>query len=208
MQNSPTRQKNFDITIGLWTVTVDGVECFILECRYTIEFSIVKVTTPNVQILTDADKALVAKVAYSSEASLASTVSDMEAVIDIVNDATNQIIQIKEDLQKLNFNVTDLYPYENFTDLRQDVLDLIHKIPGDGNADNDYDSASNCDGPWNSITCWFQDFLAVIIGIALVVGVLVIGYCVCIKGGVAKKLFGKGGSKGNGGSHVPEYRAD
>jgi len=203
----PNSTKDFDISIGLWTVTVDAVQCFILECRYTIEFSVVKVSTPNVQILTDADKALVAKVTYTSESTLASTVSDMEGVIDQVNNANNKIIQIREDLEALNFNVTDLYPYQNFTDLRQDVLDLIAKIPGDGNADNDYDNPRNCDGPWNSITCWFQDFLAVLIGIAFVVAILVIGYCVCIKGGLYKKIVGKGGSKTQG-SHIPEYRAD
>jgi hypothetical protein len=194
--------KDFMLGIGTWSVKVDSRECFILDCRYTIEFNLVQVTTPNVEIIPAADKLLVAKVYYSSEQTLASTVSDMEAVIRQVNEASANITLLKQQLNDLKFNMVELYPYENFTEMRNDVRELIDNIP----IHTEQQGTKNCDGPWNSVACWFEDFLSALIGIAIFVVVIVVGYCVCVKLGVADKLFGK--EESDDADYVAEYRAD
>jgi hypothetical protein len=193
---------DFMLGIGTWSVKVEAKECFILDCRYTIEFNVVQVTTPNVEIIPAADKLLVAKVYYSSEQTLASTVSDMEAVIRRVDEANLKIENITKQLNELNFDMVELYPYENFTEMRKDVLELIENIP----IHTEPEETENCDGPWSSVGCWFEDFLSALIGIAIFVVLIVVGYCVCVKLGVADKLFGK--SESDEADYVAEYRAD
>jgi len=197
--------KNFSITIGTWTVLVNSLECFILDCQYTIEFNVVQVTTPNVQILSNADKLLTAQVYYTSEATLAGTVSAMDSVIAQVSNISEQIASIKAQLDALNFNVVDLYPYHNYSKLRDDVTNLVNQIPTSSDS-----SADNCSGPWNSIQCWFQEFASILICIAVLAAIVLIGYLICVRGGLWKKLIGKAGKVGkkNIRNYEPEYRAD
>jgi len=196
------------IGLGTWSVSIGGLQCFILDCAYAIEFNVVSVSTPNVQIITAADKALVAQVVYSVSQTLATTVAAMQNVISAVNDANQHIDQIRSALNDLNFNVSELYPYENFTQLREDLDTLISLLPTNPGAT----TARNCDGPWNGASCWFQDSAGVIISVAIMLAGVVTIYCFCTRTGLSKKLFGKGGIspiKGKGAhKHVPEYRAD
>jgi len=200
--------KNFTIAIGTWTVLVNSLECFILDCEYTVEFSVVQVTTPNVQIISAADKLLTAQVYFTSEATLAGTVSAMDSVIAQVANISDQIASIRAQLDALNFNVADLYPYQNYTDLRTSVDSLIGQIPT-SSSDN---SADNCSGPWNSVQCWFQQFASILICIAIFAVISIIGYLICVRGGLWKKLIGKVGKVGKVGkrsrNYEPEYRAD
>jgi hypothetical protein len=153
-----------------------------------------------VQIISQADKLLVAKVYQTTEATIAETVKDMEAVIYQVAEATNQIKTIRTELDDLNFDMVDLYPYENFTKMRDDVRALINDIPTTGVAPPE----DNCDGPWNSVKCWFEDFLSVLISIGIVIVVIVIIYCVVVKTGLCKKIK----REKDYSNYDPEYRAD
>jgi len=193
---------NFDIDIGTWNVDVEDTVCFILDCRYTIEFNVVQVTTPDVEIISAADKNLVATVYYSSEQTLASTVSDMEAVIRRVDDTNSRIANITAQLDSLEFDMTKLYPYKNFTDLRNDARKLIDNIP----IHKEPVETENCDGPWNSVACWFEDFLSALIGIGIFVVIILVVYCICVKMGVAENLIGQ--KESDDPNYVAEYRGD
>jgi len=193
---------DFSIAIGTWSIDVEDRVCFILDCKYTIEFGVVQVTTPDVEIIPAAEKILVAKVYYSSEQTLASTVSAMEAVILQVDDTNKKITNITDQLNQLNFDMVELYPYENFTKMRDDVRTLIDNIP----IHKESDETKNCDGPWNSVACFFEDFLSALIGIAIFLGIIFLGYCICVKMGVAEKLLGK--TESDDAHYVAEYRGD
>jgi hypothetical protein len=200
--------QNVSIPLDTWSVSVAGRDCFILSCQFTIEFSIVKLTTPNVEIISAADRALQTQVQFSIDKTIAQTVAEMDNVIQTVSVLNANISILREQLAALDFNVSKLYPYENFTQMRADLDALINRIPTSTDNSESSPSTRNCDGPWNSVSCWFQDFASTLITIAIVAGVVLLGYIIFVKMGLAKKIFGKKKKTETKAEPMTEYRAD
>jgi len=204
--------RNFSIGIDTWTVSAGNKECFILQCQYSVTFNVVKLTTPNVQLISASDLALQTTMQLSIGVTLKNTIDSMNNVMEQVSQANKNLSALQQTLDALNFNVSQLYPYQNFTTMRNQLNALIDSL-GSPSSDNSA-PAQNCDGPWNSVQCWFQSFASVLIYIAICVAIVIIGYVVCIRMGVAKKLFGKlkkpSSSDVDAGTttQLSEYRAD
>jgi len=198
-----------DIQFDTWNVYASTKSCFILDCAFTDEWSTVQLITPNVQIVTAADKSLEAQVDYSVGNVVAGVIQQMNGVLDQLNQANANISALKKQLSTLNFNVTYIQ-YQNFSAMRAEVQSLIDAIPSDNSTDSDTGpSGSSCGGGvWGSAVCWFQEFASTLITVAICVGVAIVCYVVCFRMGVAKKLFSfqKGGGKKN--VAMSEYNAD
>eukprot|EP01125_Pyxidicula_operculata_P011693 TRINITY_DN382_c0_g1_i1.p1 TRINITY_DN382_c0_g1~~TRINITY_DN382_c0_g1_i1.p1 ORF type:complete len:980 (-),score=272.25 TRINITY_DN382_c0_g1_i1:188-3127(-) len=165
--------------------------CLQLTCQYSSETSYVLVQTPNVQIVSKEEQKLVATIDHAIEQTITGTIADMNSVQDALISLKQNLTNFVNELNKLDFNVTKIIPYEDFTALRAQVDQAISGIGSSSDVE--------CKTPWDSATCFFNQFGATLITIAAVAVFLIASYVVCIKFGVARKLFG-GRSKGKGNS--------
>jgi len=83
----------------------------------------------------------------------------------------------------LNFNVTKLVPYEDFTALRAQVNQMINNLQPAGTDD----CAS---GVFGSAACFGKDILNTLLIIAVIAVIILVFWVVCFKFGLAKKLCG------------------
>jgi len=155
----------------------------LLQCRYggNTETSVVSVTTPNVQIVTADDLNLESKVNFAVDGTVQSTLDSMANLQVQVFLAQQNLSAIAAALSLLDFNVTALVPYQNFTALRKQVADKVAAL-GAGSS-----SGSDCSsGPFGSAGCWIDSALSIIVTIIVVAVIAVAVYFVCVKGVMAK----------------------
>jgi len=179
----------FPIGLSEWKIRVNNIDCMILTCQQTLSVSTVTLKIPNVQLISQADLALEAQMNLYINNTLNERIAKMQQVQASVNTIINNIDELRTNLSAINFNVSAIYTYADFTDLRKQINQLINGITDDP-ADLTDASGRNCNGPWNNIVCWLQDFAGVLITIAIVVVVVIIGYIIFVKLGVAEKICG------------------
>jgi hypothetical protein len=164
------------------TVYAGGKSCMTLKCVYggNADTSTVAVDKPQVSIVSADDKALNAKVTNIVD-TLNGTISSMQTVQDQVAASNIRLALIIGNLSTLNFNITKLVPYEDFTALRAQIDQMINNLQPSGSQD--------CSaGVFGSAACFGRDILNTILVLA-VIGILVLGgYVVCFKLGLAQKL--------------------
>eukprot|EP01124_Arcella_intermedia_P035910 TRINITY_DN9272_c0_g1_i2.p1 TRINITY_DN9272_c0_g1~~TRINITY_DN9272_c0_g1_i2.p1 ORF type:complete len:1006 (-),score=213.10 TRINITY_DN9272_c0_g1_i2:64-3081(-) len=166
-------------TVGLsfdtWTVKAGTKQCYILSCSFTSQFSTVKLDTPNVQLVTAADLALNTKVALSISDTIKTTVDTMNSAVTELDALNQNLTQIKKDIASLDFNVSKIFPYQDFTKMREQVYALIDQVPVNNATSS---STSSCTSPWSSASCFFEDFASTLVTVALclvVGGLLLLG---------------------------------
>jgi hypothetical protein len=173
----------FLLGLSDWIINANGVDCFILFCQETLSVSTVLLKIPNVQIVSSADLALESQINDYMNNVLQERIDKMSYIQNTVGQVIQNINQLKANLSKIDFNVTAKYPYSDFTELRQEVDQLIGNIGADP-----AQGGRNCDGPWNNAVCWFKDFAGVLITISVVIVVTVVGYFIFKKTGLADKI--------------------
>jgi len=143
----------------------------------------VQVSTQTVQLVSAADKALAGQVSFAVDQTINSTLSSMTEVQQNVAQSQQNLSTIIATLGTINFNVTQIVPYSDFSALRAQVDSMISNLQPQG-------TEACATGVFGSVGCWFQDAVSTLIVIAIVAAVVVGLYCVCFKFGLAKKLFG------------------
>jgi len=173
----------FKIGLTEWIIRANGIDCFILYCQQTLSVSTVLLKIPNIQIISAADLALESQISDYMNNILEERITKMSSIQNTVESVITDINQLIVNLSRIDFNVSALYPYSDFTKLRAEVDDLIQGITADPVQDS-----GNCDGPWNNVVCWLKDFSGVLIAIAVVIVVIVVGYFIFTKTGLGKKI--------------------
>jgi len=169
-------------------------------CHQTATVSTVTLDFPDVEIISQSDLALQTKIDLSISKTINDTITKMRATQQSAGEIIDNIEQLREELAAIDFNVSGLIPFQNFTDLRKDVDDLINSL-GDDTSPED-----KCMGPWNSVVCWFEDFASTLIIVAVVLVVVIIGFIIYKK---RKSIFPKRkGSEENELKDMPEFRAN
>jgi len=106
------------------------------QCVYggTSDTSTVRVDNPAVQIVSQDDLALNAKVSDINSV-LNNTIVGMGALQGQIAVSNARLASIVGNLSQLGFNVTQLVPYEDFTALRQQVDNMINSLQPSGKPD-------------------------------------------------------------------------
>jgi len=169
-----------DVSLGTFTLKSGNRDCLLLTCQYNFNSSTIKLETPNVQIISSDEQRLVTKVSFAISETIGQTLTQMTAVQNSVQASNAELASIIDQLKSLNFNVTKILPYEDFTELRKQVDEMIASL--------DTQSGETCDTPWVSATCFFQQFGTTIITVAAVLIFAVILFLIFVKGGLAKKM--------------------
>jgi len=170
-----------------WSVETSGQTCFYLECYYTSTYSTIRLETPPYTLISASDLALQTQVSFSIETTLNWTIQSMQGVLEEVNRANQNISDLRQRLAEIDFNITGLFPFQNFTGMRNQLQSVINQI-----GEPPTPSSQTCSGgAWSSAECWFENFSGVLIIIGIGIACLLLGYLVCVKGGIKEKVFGK-----------------
>jgi len=151
------------LSFDTWTVKAGTKQCYILSCSFTSQFSTVKLDTPNVQLVSAADMALNTKVSLSISDTIKTTVDTMNNAVSELDALNQNLTQIKKDIAGLNFNVSQIFPYQDFTEMRAQVYSLINQVP----VNNATSTTASCSSPWSSASCFFEDFGSTLVTVAL-----------------------------------------
>jgi len=167
-------------TIG---VTANGKVCFLLQCDYggTAQTSTVEVVPPTFQVVAASDLALKSSVGGVVDATLNYSLTTMYGVEENLALANKNLSKIITALKSLDFNVTKLVPYQDFSELRAQIDQLIGNLQPAG-------TMQCSEGVFTSIECFGSNILNAIIVVVVVVVILIILYVVCFKFGLAKTL--------------------
>jgi len=193
---------NFPVGLSSWIVTVGGTKCYVLHCHQTATVSTVTLDFPDVEIISQSDLALQTKIDLSISKTINDTITKMRNTQESAGIIIDNIQQLREQLASINFNVSDIIPFQNFTDLRKDVDDLINALGDDTPQD------TKCEGPWNSVVCFFQDFASTLIIVAVVLVVVVIGFIIFKKRKSIFKRRGHHSVEEHELKNMPEFRAN
>jgi len=174
----------FTIGFDSWTISAGGKGCFILYCEQILTVSTVILTIPNITIVSASDAALQTQIDFAINGTIVDTINQMQYVQETVGNITRNIASLQQNLSSIDFNISAEYPFSDFTDLRDQLNNVIQSIgatpPG---------SASSCSaGPWSSASCFFGQFGTTIITIGVVLAVVILGYVIFVKMGLAKKI--------------------
>jgi len=91
--------------------------------------------------------------------------------------AQAKIDQILGLLASINYNMSELFPYQDFSSLRDQLDNVVSQI-----------GANYCQSPFDSAACWFKSTASIII--ASVVAAIIVGVVcfVLYKKGIAQRL--------------------
>eukprot|EP01125_Pyxidicula_operculata_P004674 TRINITY_DN1755_c0_g1_i1.p1 TRINITY_DN1755_c0_g1~~TRINITY_DN1755_c0_g1_i1.p1 ORF type:complete len:960 (+),score=259.04 TRINITY_DN1755_c0_g1_i1:141-3020(+) len=172
---------NVSTSFGVWHLKINNKECLLVNCLYETTTSTVSLQTPNVQIVSADDVAVGNTVFKYIDESLNNTLTNMANVKTQALENANEAQNIISALASIDFNVTKLFPYEDFSALRASVYARINNISG-----TQEDSA--CPGIFGGIECFFKDFASRLITIGIILAVVVGSYFVCFKLGLYKRI--------------------
>jgi hypothetical protein len=169
-------------------------ECLLINCKFTLTFSVVELEPPQYDLIQASDLALQTQIFLTFDESVNGTLQQLASASKISKEIADNITLLQKRLDEIDFNSTELYPYENFTEVRAEVdrlIDAISPIQPDYSFD-----FSDCEtGIFGSVGCFFSNLFSTIITILIIVAIFVGLYIVCFKLGVAKiltkKVFGK-----------------
>jgi len=170
-------------------------DCLLVNCLFSVEYSTIKLDPPPYTIVTASDLALQSEVYDAIDRIMNGTLTTLQGVIDGSYSVGDTLKNLSKQLDTLNFNVSQILPYQNFSAQRAAVDAEINGISA-MSVDN-WNLDGGCTGIFSSITCFFQQIASTIVTILIIVACVIGGYIVCFKLGVAKILTKKlfGGSK-------------
>jgi len=197
-----SKANNYTYTInaefGVYSVNIGSPaqSCFVVNCLYSASYSTVLLDPPDYTVISASDLALQSQIDLAIDSAANGTLSNLQNVVDMGQSLGKSYLNLSSQLAKLNFSVQNLVPYQNFTDLRNQVEAAINNItsnPVGFNLAGLFDG-SGCSGIFGGIECFFQNLGNTLLTIAIIAAVVVGAYCVCCKMGVAKmvtkKVFG------------------
>jgi len=162
-----------------YNLSVNGQGCLSINCRQTVNSTYMLLETPSFSVVSQDDMNL-ATVTYSLDTLMANSLETLSEIEANATQAKANIDQIMTLLATIDFNVSKLFPYEDFTNLRASVDQTVAKVG------TDY-----CSGPFDSIQCWLKSSASILIACAVIVVVGAIVTFICVKTGYAKKLKAK-----------------
>jgi len=170
---------------------MNGNDCFFLTCSIQVEVHTVDVTTPNFQVITQSElNSFNGNIDLFSD--LNYTLNEINNITQKLDEVRNKLLNISQELLKLNFNVSDPNPYGNFTELRYRLRYLLGIADNITSGDNIKKEGGLCpEGPWSSASCFFQSFAVGIITAVIFVGLVLGLYFLLEKTGTMNKLKGK-----------------
>jgi len=174
-----------NINFGAYNISVNNDSCLIVTCEAINEVTTVVLQTPNFQLISDATQSVLGDIQLFEN--LNDTINTINSIETNIDDANEQIKNIGLALSLLNFNVSDEYQFKNFSDLRAQVdylMSVLNHTHGDEIQVIDTDS---CSSVFGSIKCFFNDFMANLIVIGVVIVIAIVGYLLIFKLKVCKK---------------------
>lgn len=159
-----------------YTLNAAGTDCLRVTCRQTLNSTYVALETPSFQIISADDMALETSVRVNLDELMQGSLSQLSGVEAQVFAAMDNIAHITYLLDSINFNVSQLYPYEDFTDLRNNVDGVVAQV-----------GSNYCSGPFESMMCWLRSSASILIAVGIslvVVGII----CIIAKTKAGKKL--------------------
>jgi len=179
-----TDQTVQNIDYGTFEITVNNSSCLIITCEVINEITQVILTTPNFNLIPSDIQNVLGDLNLFDN--INATINNVNSVIQQVTTANEQILNIGYALSLLNFNVTDQYNFENFTEIRDQVNLLLAELANaKGDAHETLD-LTDCSSIFGSIACFFSDLLANIIYIAIVIAIVIVLYILIFKLKVCK----------------------
>jgi len=184
------KQAQVTTPLGLHHLTIGtGIDCMIVNCRYSLQQSVVELEPPKYDLIQATDLALETKIYYTFDKTVNGTLNRLDGAVTETQKIAEENKSLQDQLQTLNFSVHLTYKYENFSEMRKQVDEIINNISP---KDPQGLSLDECGlGVFGSITCFFSNMASTIVTILIIVAVFAGIYIVCFKMGVAKNLTKK-----------------
>lgn len=176
-----TNQNPLTIFVGFKDA---GSACLTLQCEYTglsNKPTFISTTQKTIEIASASKAALAASVKSTIDQTTSDTIDKMNKLTSDVIKSIANIKNLSAQLDEIDFNVSRIVPYENFTELRQSITELINNMGTKA-------QAGCANGPFGDFTCLLQDIVSTLIVILVIIGIGLGIYCVCFKLGVAHKI--------------------
>jgi len=167
-----------------YNLSVGTTSCLQVTCRQTINSTYVVLQTPSFSIISADDKALDAAIEVSLDQLMNNSLSRLNDVQNGLIASMLNISVITEQLNSIDFNMSQLYPYEDFTALRDQLDGIVSQV-----------GENYCSSPFDSIMCWLKSTASILIAVGVCLVVIII-ICVVLKKtnlgkSIKKNLFGK-----------------
>jgi hypothetical protein len=167
-------------------------DCLLVYCKYTNAQSVIQYDPPQYTLISASDLALQTEIYNTFDNMANGSFSNLQNVIDesAALYTQNQALSVK--LAQINFSVAEMYKYQNFSVMRQELDAIINAIsPEQPNNNFDLGLGDCSSGIFGSISCFFSNLLSTIVTILIIVAVVIGLYIVCFKMGVAKMITKK-----------------
>jgi len=151
-------------------------QCLAVNCLQTINSTYVVLQTPSFSVISQDDLNIDAATGALDDL-VNSSLQTLNEISANATAAQAKIDQILNLLSTINFNMSELFPYQDFTSLRDQLDGVVDQI-----------GQNYCQGPFDSVICWFKSTASIII--ASVVAAIIVGIIcfVLYKKGIAQKL--------------------
>jgi len=162
-----------------YILTAGGSSCLSINCQQTVNSTFVVLKTPSFAVISQDDKNLNAAT-YPLDTVVNNSLTQLSAIELGATQSQTKISQILNLLASIDFNVSELFPYENWTALRNQVDGVVSNI-----------NANYCNSPFDSIQCWLKSSASIIVAAVLIAIVVVVIIIILVKTGYAKILKDK-----------------
>jgi len=174
---------------GTYELTTNGNSCLIITCQKVNEITQVVLSTPDFKLITDDSLSVLGDLTlFNNLTETIQSVNDVISQLDLTNE---QIANIGKALSLLDFNVTDKFEFEDFSELRAEVDALTNTLAstrGDQKLVIDFES---CDSVFGSVKCFLENMLLNLIAVGLIIACAVVAYVLIFKLKICKKMCKK-----------------
>jgi len=162
-----------------YVLTAGGTSCLSINCQQTVNSTYVLLQTPSFSVISQDDLNLAAAT-LPLDTIMNNSLDLLNAIEQNATDSEAKINQILGLLASIDYNVSELFPYQNWTNLRNQVDGVVSNI-----------NAKYCNSPFDSIQCWLKSSASIIVA-GIVIGIVVVVIVIIlVKTGYAKRLKNK-----------------
>jgi len=178
---------------GLQHLTIgdaaSGKDCMLINCKLTLNQSVAELEPPKYDLILASDLALDTQIYYVFDKTVNGTLQSLTNAATVTQQLYQENLQLIDQLSQLNYSVQLAYQYQNFSDMRKAVDEIINNISPVDPQGLSFDGCGL--GVFGSISCFFSNIGSTIVTILIIAAILVGIYIVCFKLGIAKKLTSK-----------------